>query len=62
MHEDERLARERNHLTARQAGELARAAGVGKLAPFHFSARYEGRHEELLQEAADAFGGPVVML
>ena len=62
LHEDEKLARERNHLTARQAGELARAAGAGKLAPFHFSPRYEGRHEELMEEAAQAFGGPVVVL
>jgi len=62
LHEDEKLARERNHLTARQAGELARAAGAGKLAPFHFSPRYEGRQEELMEEAAEAFGGPVVVL
>ena len=62
LHEDEKLARERNHLTARQAGELARAAGAGKLAPFHFSPRYEGRQQELMEEAAAAFGGPVVVL
>ncbi len=62
MHEDESLARERSHLTARQAGELARAAGVEKLAPFHFSPRYLGREQELLEEAATAFGGPVVSL
>ncbi len=56
LHEDEKLAAERNHLTARQAGELAKAAGAAKLAPFHFSPRYEGRHEALVEEAAQAFG------
>jgi ribonuclease Z len=62
LHRDEPLARERNHLTARQAGELARAAGAARLAPFHFSPRYRGRERELLDEAAAAFGGPVVSL
>jgi ribonuclease Z len=62
LQRDERLARERHHLTARQAGELARVAGARKLAPFHFSPRYEGSHEELLEEAAAAFGGPLVRL
>jgi ribonuclease Z len=62
LHADEALALRRNHLTARQAGELARAAGVERLAPFHFSPRYEGRERELLDEAAAAFGGPVVRL
>jgi len=62
LHEDEALARERHHLTARQAGELARAAGVRRLAPFHFSPRYGGRERELFDEAAEAFGGPVLEL
>ena len=56
LHADETLARERLHLTARQAGELARAAGAHKLAPFHFSPRYSGREQELVAEAATAFG------
>jgi len=62
LHEDEALARERHHLTARQAGELARDAGVLALAPFHMSTRYPGREAELLSEAAAIFGGPVVRL
>lgn len=62
LHEDEELARERSHLTARQAGELARAAAVERLAPFHFSPRYKGRERELIDEAEAAFGGPVVQL
>lgn len=62
LHEDVDLARERSHLTARQAGEIARAAGVQRLAPFHLSPRYQGREREFLDEAADAFGGPVLRL
>ena len=62
LHEDEALARERNHLTARQAGELARRAGARKLAPFHISPRYQGREQELIDEAAEAFGGTLVEL
>ena len=57
LHEDEELARARGHLTARQAGQLARAAAARRLAPFHFSPRYAEREQELLDEAADAFGG-----
>lgn len=62
LHEDEPLARSRMHLTARQAGELARAAGARRLAPFHLSPRYQGREREVFDEAAAAFGGPVLAL
>jgi ribonuclease Z len=62
LHDDEALARERCHLTARQAGELARAAGAKRLAPFHFSPRYQGRERELFEEAERVFGGPVLKL
>jgi ribonuclease Z len=62
LQRDEALARERMHLTARQCGELARAAEVKRLAPFHFSPRYQGAEGELLAEAREAFGGPVVEL
>lgn len=62
LHADEALARERFHLTARQAGEIARAAGARRLATFHISPRYQGRERELLDEAAEAFGSPVVQL
>jgi ribonuclease Z len=62
LHADRALAEQRCHLTARQAGELARAAGAKRLAPFHLSPRYQGREREVLDEAADAFGGPVLTL
>jgi ribonuclease Z len=50
-------ATRRYHLTARQAGALARAAGVRRLEVFHFSPRYEGRYGELVAEAQDEFAG-----
>jgi len=48
-------ARERYHLTARQAGLLARKANVRELVVFHFSPRYTGMEEMLRQEARNAF-------
>ena len=47
------------HLTARQAGTIARTAAVSVLVPFHFSPRYGGRETELRAEAQAAFGGTV---
>jgi ribonuclease Z len=38
------------HLTARQAGSIARAAGARFVIPFHFSPRYAGREAELRAE------------
>jgi ribonuclease Z len=49
------IASERRHLTARQAGHIAKQARVRRLIPFHFSARYRDRAEELMQEAEEAF-------
>lgn len=57
LDEDRALAAERFHLTARQAGELARRARVKRAVPFHFSPRYVERAEELGREFAAAFGG-----
>jgi len=50
-------ASKRYHLTARQAGALARASGVSRLQVFHFSPRYEGRYGELVTEALAEFAG-----
>ncbi len=55
LQEDEERAREKYHLTACQAGTLAREAGVARVIPFHFSTKYLGQGEELFQEVAEAF-------
>jgi ribonuclease Z len=47
--EAEHAAR-KHHLTAAQAGRIARAARAKHVVPFHFSPRYEGREAELLAE------------
>lgn len=56
-HEEERRAAEKYHLTARQAGELARAAGAKRLIPFHFSPKHSEEGDRLIREAMEAFGG-----
>jgi ribonuclease Z len=61
LQEDVDRARDRYHLTAAQAGEIGRRAGVGELRIFHFSPKYRGREAELLAEAKDAFHGPVFL-
>ncbi len=50
-------ASRRYHLTAGQAGALARAARAKRLHVFHFSPRYEGRYGELVSEAHAEYSG-----
>jgi ribonuclease Z len=52
---DREQALERAHLTTTACGEIARAAGVRRLEPFHFSPRYEGEEERMLGEVSAAF-------
>lgn len=54
---DSEKARGRYHLTAKQAGLLARKAQVRELIVFHFSPRYTGQGEALEREAMEAFHG-----
>jgi len=54
--QDRARARDRRHLTAGQAGLLAREAGAGRLVLFHFSPKYHSRLDSLYREAAEAFG------
>jgi ribonuclease Z len=57
LDEDLERARDRFHLTARQAGELARKAQAAFAVPFHFSPRYLDRELALRAEFEAAFRG-----
>jgi ribonuclease Z len=57
LDEDRDQALKRYHLTARQAGTLARLASVKRLEVFHFSPRYDGRADRIYAEAEAAFRG-----
>jgi ribonuclease Z len=52
---DAQLATERAHLTTDAAGRLARAAGVRRVEPFHFSPRYSGQEARMMSEVMAAF-------
>ena len=52
---DAALAADRAHLTTTAAGAIARAAGVRRVEPFHFSPRYAGRETVLLREVQTEF-------
>lgn len=57
LHADAAHAERKNHLTARQAGGIARRLGARAVIPFHFSPRYEGRALEVQAEVAAAWAG-----
>ncbi len=48
-------AERKNHLTAAQAGSIARRLGARTVVPFHFSPRYEGRAAEVQAEVQAAW-------
>jgi ribonuclease Z len=50
-------ARRKNHLTARQAGSIARDCGAHEVVPFHFSPRYADCEGALVSEVQSAFRG-----
>jgi ribonuclease Z len=58
LHAEADHAQRKNHLTARQAGLIARELGARYVEPFHFSPRYGGRQAELLAEVQAAWAGP----
>jgi ribonuclease Z len=57
LDEDAAHAERKNHLTARQAGSIARRVGARAVVPFHFSPRYEERRAELVTEVTVAWQG-----
>ncbi len=56
---DADVAQRKYHLTAKQAGIVARKAGVKHVTLFHFSPRYAHAASLLEREAREAFKGPV---
>jgi ribonuclease Z len=50
LDEDREHAARKCHLTARQAGAIARAARAKQVVPFHFSPRYSDRERDLREE------------
>lgn len=57
LDEDREHAARKRHLTARQAGVIARAARAKRVIPFHFSPRYAGRENDLRSELEAARTG-----
>ena len=57
LHQDADQAAAKHHLTARQAGTIARKARAGALTVFHFSPRYADHPHLLEEEAQAAFKG-----
>ena len=55
LHQDLDRARERSHLTARMAGEIARKARVRNLVLMHFSPKYRDQREAIEEEAMREF-------
>jgi ribonuclease Z len=51
----EKSAKQYKHMMAYQSGELAKAAKVEQLVLIHFSTRYAGKYEALLDEAGAVF-------
>lgn len=54
---DRAHAQRKNHLTARQAGQIAREVGARTVVPFHFSPRYRQRAAEIVAEVQAAWAG-----
>jgi ribonuclease Z len=57
LEKDAETALRKYHLTAHQAGDLARKAGVKNVSLFHFSPKYKGSGHLLIEEAMGAFAG-----
>ncbi|TMH65790.1 MAG: ribonuclease Z [Betaproteobacteria bacterium] len=58
LDEDAEHGARKNHLTAGQAGRIARTVRAKTVKPFHFSPRYEGRAAEVIAEVQAARSSP----
>ncbi|MGE5089738.1 MAG: MBL fold metallo-hydrolase, partial [Candidatus Levyibacteriota bacterium] len=57
LDEDADHAVRKNHLTAGQAGTIARILEAKDVRPFHFSPRYEGREAAVVAQLQAAWAG-----
>jgi ribonuclease Z len=57
LNRDIETARRKYHLTAKEAGELARESGVKQFTTFHFSPRYSDLEDDINKEAMEAYIG-----
>lgn len=55
LDKDKDIAKKKYHLTAKQAGFIGARAHVKNLTIFHFSPRYFGRENEIIEEAMKTF-------
>ena len=55
LEQDKETARRKYHLTSREAGLVARRAGVKQFTLLHFSPRYHGQQEEIMKEAMEEY-------
>ena len=62
LHEDAEKAHQKYHLTARQAGDLARRSQAKRMVLFHFSPKYKGEGNLLSHEATRAFSGQSLLI
>jgi ribonuclease Z len=60
LDEDCAHAARKAHLTASQAGRIAREAGVKLAVPFHFSTRYFPDEQRLREEFEQSFRGSLL--
>ncbi len=58
--EHKKKAASSGHLTARACGEIARAANVNQVIPFHFSKRYESKPWQVYDEVRSACARVVI--
>lgn len=56
MDRDKERAKDRYHLTAKQAGMIAREANVEMMIPLHISPKYMDNPDEVIEEAMEEFG------